>query len=152
SLMRRCGWKMPCTHSCKSEKIVLLTKEKTNAARARIDQCGACAASHKHPTAAATAPAAIAALSRAGIAGLCRARASRAASSSIARSVVNDAALGRAVPARERPDHAAGRQQRAGRELGAGTESRARAHHGATADTRGGDVDPVRAIRRQAAG
>src|SRR5262245_38304876 len=143
---------MPCTHSCSSEKIVLLTNEKAKAAAASTNQCGACAASHRHPNAIAIAAAATAMLRRTGIAGMYQPRVSRATSSSIARSFVRDAALGGAVPAHERLDHAAGRQQRARRELGARTEPRARAHHGAAADARWGDVDPVRAIRRQTAG
>ena len=33
--MRRLGWNVPCTHSCCSEKMVLLANENTKAASAR---------------------------------------------------------------------------------------------------------------------
>src|ERR1700704_4156566 len=67
SLMRRLGWNVPCMHSCCSEKMVLLANENTNAASARMLQCGACAAAQRHVTATVMAATAMTRLSRDGI-------------------------------------------------------------------------------------
>src|SRR5689334_24372127 len=108
SLTRRLGLNEPCTHSCCSEKMVLLANENTKAASARMLQCGACAADHRHATATAMATTAITRLSRDGIG-------TAAAASGIIASRA-ERVLGLAVPAGERLDHAACGQHLATRE------------------------------------
>src|SRR5688572_9714911 len=54
-LTRLSGWKIPCTASCRSEKIVLLTKEKTMVAAIINQVLPACDAIHRELAAAAMA-------------------------------------------------------------------------------------------------
>src|SRR5262245_16309995 len=116
---------MPCTHSCCSEKMVLLANENRKAASARMLQWGACAAHQRHATATAMAATAMARLSRDGM-----------GAASVASGIVASGGkrmLRLAVPAGERLDHAACRQHLAAREL-AGRQAGAHAHDGAAAD------------------
>src|SRR5215470_2730253 len=136
SLMRRLAWNVPCTHSCCSEKMVLLANENTKAASAKMLQCGACAADQRHATATVVAATATRRFSRDGMG------AAALASGIVASGV--ERVLRLAVPAGERLDHAAGGQHLAVREL-AGREAGAHAHDGAAADMRGADVDAERA-------
>src|SRR4051795_213648 len=99
SLMRRSGWNVPCTHSCCSEKMVLLTNENTKAASARMLQCGACAADQRHASATGMAATAMTRLSRDGMG-------AAAAASGIVASRA-ERVLRFAGPAGERLDHSA---------------------------------------------
>src|SRR5215470_6630296 len=99
SLTRRLGWNVPCTHSCCSEKMVLLANENTKAASARMLQCGACAADQRHATATAMAPTAMTRLSRDGM--------DRGVAASGIVAPGAERLLRLAVPAGERLDHTA---------------------------------------------
>src|SRR5215475_1470380 len=109
SLTRRLVWNVPCTHSCCSEKMVLLENENTKAASARMLQCGACAADQRHATAIVMAATAMTRLSRDGM------DRGAAASGIVASSA--DCLLRLAVPAGEWLDHTARRQHLAARQL-----------------------------------
>src|SRR5262245_60925021 len=141
--MRRLGWNVPWTHSCCSEKMVLLANENTRAASTRMLQCGACAADQRHVTATTRAATAMMRLRRAGIGG------DAAASGIVASSA--ERMLGLAIPTGERFDHAARRQHLAARKL-AGREAGAHAHDGAASDMRGPDVDAEGAVGCKRAG
>src|SRR5689334_2340798 len=147
SLTRRLGLNEPCTHSCCSEKMVLLANENTKAASARMLQCGACAADQRHATATAMAPIAMTRLSRDGMdTGVDRGLAASGIAASCA-----DRLLRLAVPAGEWLDHTARRQHLAARKL-AGRQAGPHPHDGAAADMRGADVDAEGAIGRERAG
>src|SRR5258705_843199 len=143
SLTRRLGWKVPCTHSCCSEKMVLLANENTKAASARMVQCGACAADQRHAIVTVMAATAMTRLSRDGI--------DRGAAASGIVASRAERLFRLAVPAGERLDHTACGQHLAACEL-AGREARAHAHNGAAADMRGADVDAEGAVGCERAG
>src|SRR5689334_17658419 len=143
SLTRRLGLNVPCTHSCCSEKMVLLANENTKAASARMLQCGACADDHRHASATAMAATAMTRLSRDGMG------AAAAASGIVASGV--ERVLRFAVPAGERFDHATCGQHLAAGEL-ASRQAGAHAHDGAAADMRRADVDAEGAVGRERTG
>src|SRR6185503_1817558 len=112
SLIRREGWKLKCTHSCRRQKTVLLAAANPAAAATSTAQCGARLATQRQARAAEMAAVPIAMLrvtgtaSAVAVSGAPSARSGNDASGGR----IGDRTHGGAVPAHERRHHSAGGQ------------------------------------------